>query len=129
MGMYFVANHLTSTEYQENDMSDSMTTAARGIHQAQAEYMESLASAALAIGMEEIHELRDKARELYGPEQAHMVKDLRNAANRDENGEAYVSMSNQERVNLTRSAFDVQEEIRELTVKLEKILSRLIHDR
>lgn len=108
-------------------MSDSMAAAARGIHQAQAEYLESLASAALASGMEEIHVLRDKARELYGPGQAHRVKDLRNAANRDEYGEECVDVDNKTRVDLARVIYDHVDEVKSRMDEIEKLLSKLIH--
>jgi hypothetical protein len=108
-------------------MSDAIQATASRIHEAQEEYRETLVSAALASGMEEIHKLRDTAREALGPLHAHMVKDLRNAATRDENGEEYIEMSSKQRVDLARDAWDIQAEIHELTEKLERILSKLIH--
>ena len=55
------------------------------------------------------------------------MSDSMTTAMMDEHGEAYVSMTSKERVDLARDAFDIKEEIQELTEKLERILSRLIH--
>ena len=55
------------------------------------------------------------------------MSDSMTTAMMDENGEVYVSMTSKERVDLARDAFDIKEEIQELTEKLERILSRLIH--
>ena len=50
-----------------------------------------------------------------------------NMAMLDETGELYVDMSNKQRVDWAREAFDIRGEIHELTQKLERILSKLIH--
>ena len=55
------------------------------------------------------------------------MSDSMTTAMMDEHGEAYVNLDNKTRVDLARDAFDIKEEIQELTEKLERILSRLIH--
>ena len=55
------------------------------------------------------------------------MSDSMTTAMMDENGEEYVLMSSKERVDLARAAYDIKEQIEELTVELERILSKLIH--
>ena len=55
------------------------------------------------------------------------VDTIMNAATRDETGAEYIEMDSKQRVDLAREAFDIQEEIHDLTERLNKILSKIIH--